>query len=286
MLQRETATSYIGCIGDDAFGKQLEKQATNAGVKVQYLVDGKEPTGTCACLITEKVRSLVANLGAANSYKHEHLLRPENWSLVEKAKIAYIAGFFLTVSVDSILSVAKHCAETNKLFCMNLSAPFICQFFKDQLLSVIPYVDILIGNEMECETLAKAENYGTQDMKEIALRVAGLPKVNQGRGRIVIFTQGPGAVLLCKGGAVTEHPIIPIAETDILDTNGAGDAWVGGFLSQLALGCSVEAAIHGGHYASHVIIQRSGCTYPAKPDFTGPVTEEKKPETGEAEKES
>lgn len=30
---------------------------------------------------------------------------------------------------------------------MNLSAPFICQFFKDNLMQVMPYVDVLFGNE-------------------------------------------------------------------------------------------------------------------------------------------
>ena len=29
-------------------------------------------------------------------------------------------------------------------------------------------------------------------------------------------------------GKVTEYPIIPIKEEDIVDTNGAGDAFVGG----------------------------------------------------------
>ena len=198
MLQRHFATSYIGCIGKDDFGKQLEKQATKDGVKVHYLVDDKEPTGTCACLITEKVRSLVANLGAANSYKQEHLPKPENWKLIEQAQFAYIAGFFLTVSIDSILSVGKHCAETNKHFMMNLSAPFITKFFKDQLMSAMPYIDILFGNESEAETLSELQEYGTKDLKEIALKVATLPKVNQSRQRIVIFTQGPGPVLLCK----------------------------------------------------------------------------------------
>lgn len=55
-------------------------------------------------------------------------------------------GFPLTVCPSAILRIAKH-ANENKTFCMNLSAPFICQFFKDQLLSVLPYVDILFGNE-------------------------------------------------------------------------------------------------------------------------------------------
>lgn len=56
-------------------------------------------------------------------------------------------GFFLTVSPESILKVAKHASENNKIFCMNLSAPFISQFFKEPLMEVMPYVDILFGNE-------------------------------------------------------------------------------------------------------------------------------------------
>ena len=267
MLQKRFATSYIGCIGDDDFGRQLEKQATNDGVKVHYLIDKKEPTGTCAVLITEKVRSLVANLGAANHYKVEHLLKPENWALVEKAKFVYIAGFFLTVSVESILSVAKHCTETNKYFTVNLSAPFIPVAFKEQLMSVMPYVDILVGNESEADAFSQAQEYGTKDLSEIALKVAALPKVNQSRPRVVIITQGPGPVLLCNDGKVTEFPILPIQEEDILDTNGAGDAWIGGFLSQLVLGRSIEESIQGGHYAANVIIKRSGCTFPPQPNF-------------------
>lgn len=56
-------------------------------------------------------------------------------------------GFFLTVSLESILKVAKHASQMNKLFCLNLSAPFISQFFKDSLMQVMPYVDVLFGNE-------------------------------------------------------------------------------------------------------------------------------------------
>lgn len=34
-------------------------------------------------------------------------------------------------------------------------------------------------------------------------------------------------------GKVTEYPIIPIKEEDIVDTNGAGDAFVGGEITDL-----------------------------------------------------
>lgn len=46
-----------------------------------------------------------------------------------------------------MLKVAKYASDNNKLFCLNLSAPFICQFFKDNLMQVMPYVDVLFGNE-------------------------------------------------------------------------------------------------------------------------------------------
>jgi len=49
--------------------------------------------------------------------------------------------------------------------------------------------------------------------------------------------------------------------------NGAGDAFVGGFLSQLVLGKEVADCCKAGNYCANLIIQRSGCTYPDKPDY-------------------
>lgn len=46
-----------------------------------------------------------------------------------------------------------------------------------------------------------------------------------------------------------------------------GDAFVGGFLSQLVQEKPIAECVRAGCYASNVIIQRSGCTYPEKPDF-------------------
>ena len=51
----------------------------------------------------------------------------QHWKLVEAARVIYSAGFFITVSPESILAVAKHCTEQGKIYCMNLSAPFISE---------------------------------------------------------------------------------------------------------------------------------------------------------------
>ena len=68
-------------------------------------------------------------------------------------------------------------------------------------------------------------------------------------------------------GEATKHDVIPLAKEDLVDTNGAGDAFVGGFLSQLVLGKDVAECCRAGNYCANLVIQRSGCTYPDKPNY-------------------
>jgi len=53
--------------------------------------------------------------------------KPENWAVIEKAQVIYSAGFFITVSPETIALTAKHAAAADKIYAMNLSAPFIMQ---------------------------------------------------------------------------------------------------------------------------------------------------------------
>ena len=134
----------------------------------------------------------MTKLDAANHFTSAHLNNAENWRVVQQARVVYSAGFFLTVSVDSMVRVAQHCAENNKTYCLNLSAPFLIQFFKDQMMSVMPYADIVFGNETEALTYAETFNLGTKDISKIAQAISMLPKENGSKSRLVIITQGEG----------------------------------------------------------------------------------------------
>ncbi|XP_072679765.1 adenosine kinase isoform X3 [Canis lupus baileyi] len=271
------AATFFGCIGTDTFGEILKKKAAEAHVDAHYYEQNEQTTGTCAVCITGSNRSLVANLAAANCYKKEkHLDMDKNWTLVEKARVYYIAGFFLTVSPESVLKVANHASENNRIFTLNLSAPFISQFYKESLMKVMPYIDILFGNETEAATFAREQGFETEDIKEIARKTQALPKVNQKRQRIVIFTQGREdtimatvclSLALLAESEVTAFAVLDQDQKEIVDTNGAGDAFVGGFLSQLVSDKPLTECIRAGHYAASVIIRRTGCTFPEKPDF-------------------
>ena len=88
-----------------------------------------------------------------------------------------------------------------------------------------------------------------------------LPK--EGKARIAIITQGSSPTLIATDGVVTEYPVIP-CET-LVDTNGAGDAWVGGFLFGLVSGKDIPDSVKAANYAANHIIQRSGCTMEGAP---------------------
>lgn len=94
-----------------------------------------------------------------------------------------------------------------------------------------------------------------------------MPKQNENRPRACIITQGHDPVILTYKGKVTEIPVSVIPEEKIVDTNGAGDAFAGGFLSQMVLGQPYEVCVKCGIWTASQIVQRSGCTFDGKAHF-------------------
>ena len=83
--------------------------------------------GTIYCRTDIMVCGLTHHHNCTVNMQVDHVKAPENWQLVEEARVIYSAGFFITVSPESIKLTAQHCAETNKIYCMNISAPFLCE---------------------------------------------------------------------------------------------------------------------------------------------------------------
>ncbi|KOB76075.1 Adenosine kinase, partial [Operophtera brumata] len=202
-----------------------ELMDNSEGVTVRYQVNESHPTGTCAVLLTGTHRSLCANLAAAQNFTPDYLATEESRKSIEAAKYFYASGFFVAVSPDAIMQLAKHSHAKGLSFVMNLSAPFI------------------------------------------ALQIAAMPKLSDKRQRAVVITQGCQPVILVENGEVTLIPVTALTRDQIVDTNGAGDAFAGGFLAQMVLGSSYVTAVKCGIYTATHIIQASGCTVSGVSDF-------------------
>eukprot|EP01061_Rhynchopus_euleeides_P036864 TRINITY_DN622_c0_g1_i1.p2 TRINITY_DN622_c0_g1~~TRINITY_DN622_c0_g1_i1.p2 ORF type:complete len:333 (+),score=170.20 TRINITY_DN622_c0_g1_i1:70-1068(+) len=254
----EQWVTYAGSIAEDKYGSLLVKDAEKEGLVMAMHKTTEAPTGTCAVVIVDKERSLVANLAAASKFAHEHVATAEVKKAVEEASVYYISGFFLTSCVPAFVDVAKHANEKEKVFTMNLSAPFIVDFFLQE--EHLEYVDILFGNETEARALAKKRDWNTEDVKEIAIKAQALPK--KGKARTVVFTQGAESTVVVTSEGATTYAVPKVDA--VVDTNGAGDAFVGGFLAKFCAGADMETAVQTGHKAAGRIISVSGCAWSSK----------------------
>ncbi|XP_054166558.1 adenosine kinase-like [Oppia nitens] len=264
MLNKPKCMTFMGAIGDDHFGRVLSAKISEQGVNFISLLDKTTGTGTSACLISDagKCRSLIAYLGASQNIRIDHLLN--NYQYIEMAKVFYTSGYHLAIDPESVTHLAKHANNhTGKLFCLNLSAPYVSQMVPKSLLDVFPYVDILFGNEAEAQAFAHLNGWQTTNVSEIAKLTANMPS-NRSDGRTVIYTQGNRCVLVAKTDCthVIEFPVPVLDESKIIDTIGAGDAFVGGFFTQLVQNKQIDVCVKSGIYAAQQVIQQIGCQFP------------------------
>lgn len=264
-----TSCSYVGSLGDDEFGCILERALNNGGVRSIFQVQDEKQTGTCACCIVDKERSLLANLGAALELTMDHVSGEDVQQAIAEADIFYCEGFFLNTvsSPENSLHIGKHCQDHNKIFSYNLSAPYLCHIFKDRWIKVLPFVDIVFGSRVDALALGEALEWEETDLSNVMMRILSLLKTtNPYQPATVVVTGGSESTFVATyATGVVEYTVPPVPIESIVDTNGAGDAFVGGYLSQLMLSQPVDVCVATGHAAAAAIIQQNGCQFVGEP---------------------
>lgn len=97
-------------------------------------------------------------------------------------------------------------------------------------------------------------------LPQVATALAASTKSNASRPRLVIITQGASSTLVASSSASASasnikpgednpktYPVPKLSADKIIDTNGAGDMFAGGFLGALALGKDLDECIETGH---------------------------------------
>jgi adenosine kinase len=203
--------------------------------------------------------------GAAREYKLDHL-RFKVWESVEAARVVYVDSLFLTVSAESAKSVAEYCAKMGNTFCLNLSAPFLCRYFYDRVLTLLPYTDFLMGSE--AEFLALAEHRHEEwvgDIDAVASWLGRLPRADgdQGKRRHIVVTCGKEPAIVAAtwrgyGVRVQRYPVPPVKPSRYVGKDGAGDIFAGGFLYGLLRGSDIDGCVQMALHAAQGAVQRIG----------------------------
>ena len=111
--------------------------------------------------------------------------------------------------------------------------------------------DIIVANDEEFAVLA-----GSKEGLALAEELSRKP------GRVVIYKRGEKG---CTTFAEDTHFDTPVFSVTALKPTGAGDGFMGGFISGLVAGVSLPEAVRRGAATAAIVVTRVGCA-PAMPD--------------------
>lgn len=256
LLGKQCLARIFGSIGDDDEGELLKKILEEQGVDTNYVTQKGYSTGATLSLVINDNRSLIACLGAAEvlSPRHvtENLLLKED---IKKSDLVYIEGFFLTRRLEAAKMILNICKKYKKIIVFNTSGEYLCKEQPDVISYFIRNADIVFGNRREFEAL-----YGFMGENSVELLLQSLGK----SGKIVAMTNGPFNVVYL-GKQCGEIEVPPMDKDDIVDTTGAGDSFVAGFLVGYILKKPLKSCSEIGCYAAQEIIKKRGCIVPNYP---------------------
>jgi ribokinase len=211
--------AMVGCVGDDAAGRELLGSLTGAEVDTARVrVAGGVPSGTAFITVASDGENQIVVSPGANA----RLTAAD----VAAARPALEAAAVTLLQLEvSLAAVAAAAATAGGRVVLN-PAPV-----RDLPGDLLAGVDVLVPNRVELAQLAGARP--PSSVEEAADLAGRLP------ARAVVVTLGADGALVVEDGRVAHVPAIPVRP---VDTTAAGDAFCGGLADALAGGASLQEA--------------------------------------------
>jgi ribokinase len=219
------SVTFFGRVGDDEFGEPLVQALGEKGIDTS-LVERASDASTGAAFITvtpDGENAITVAPGANRS------LTPKD---VESASGAIgdarVLVAQMEIPVETVLRAVEVAAERDTRALVNLAPMF------EVPRGLLEKLDPLVVNEHEAAFLLGSEVEGVDGALSAAPELLSLGP------RSAVITVGEAGAVFASGGSA-EH--LPAPRVDVVDTTGAGDAFVGALAVRLARDASLEEAV-------------------------------------------
>lgn len=242
--------AFVGCVGDDAHGRFLADSLAKAGVDVGLLKRGAEPTGTAIITVTpDGENAIVVSPGANGEVSAEQVCSALGTAGILAAGDAHAGASggpnVVVVNLEIPLAAATAAAQAGD----QAGARMLFNAAPARLLdaTILRCCDPLVVNEHEAEGVLGVPP--GQSFEELAERLC-----DAGAKSVVITLGAEGALVRDRSGVSR----VPAYEVDVVDTTGAGDAFVGALATEIAGGRSLREAAAFATGMSALSVQRPG----------------------------
>jgi sugar/nucleoside kinase (ribokinase family) len=237
------ATTLVGRVGADVFGRRVMDELAGDGLELRVSVDPELPTGVCVVLVDPAgERTMLPDAGANDALAS----RPFPAQVLDSAAMLYVSGYPLLrpgsrpAALAAIDAAREHgCAVAVDL----ASAAPLADVGAAAVLEWVGGPTLLLANTDEARVLAP----GRAD-DELAHALARLS------GEAVV-THGAAGACWSDGRARIHVPASPVA---VLDSTGAGDAFAAGLLAAGARGADPSTALAAAADAAARVVGRAG----------------------------
>ena len=257
----------LSAVGQDAFGERVLAILGSAGVETRWIARSTLPTPTSVVLVRpDGVRALLHQPGASR----------EAFSLPVELGPEVVAGcsHFHLANVFALENLQPHAADLlqrakREGLRTSLDTGWDAQGrWIITLGDCLPHTDLLFVNEDEARQLTGTDHPGD---------AAGILQAHG--ARTVIVKLGAEGCLVVDG---LEHFRTPAFRVPVLDTTGAGDCFVGGFLAALQRGYSFQTAAQFANAVGALSVQALGgvtglLTYQGTLEWMASMAEESAP---------
>lgn len=220
-------TTFLGKLGNDELARVYRERFEQAGVNGGRFKHGTVPNARCLALVTpDAQRTLRTDLGAAMTLSPAEI-RVEDF---RDCRHAHIEGYlvFNQALAEAVLAAARAAGCTTSI---DLSSFEVVNASRAWLFSQFQKgIDVVFANEDEIRALFEDDR---SSFDALARRLAE-------HGVLAAVKVGRDGAWLAHGSAL--HRIAPVAVANVIDTNGAGDAWAAGFLYGYLKGWSLPAS--------------------------------------------
>ncbi len=230
------ATTLVGCVGEDAFGKDLRAHLLDSGVACSLKV-ADLPTGTAMILVDEEGENSIVVIPGANA----SLDAPAIAEVPVRAGDVLVSQ--LEIPVPAVAAFFERGRAAKALNLLN-AAPAIAGAN-----DLWPLADVVVVNEVELEFFAKKPVRDRRGAANAAIAARRFPR------QIIVVTLGREGVVAIDGERVIERPARVV---QAVDTTGAGDCFVGALAARLCAGDRLEEGLDYANKAAAICVQRPG----------------------------
>ncbi len=253
--------TMLGCVGEDMYKMKILNALRDANVNPLLQTLENEKTSRCGAGIYKKERLLITQLRASKKLSEDFI--DQNLEQILSHEVLIIEGYILQSKLKICQKLCQSFNREKKLVVLTLSAIFMIQYHKEKIIDIANKSDIIIGNYSEAQELAEEKGNNTRTIFE------NIFKKLVPRDRLLVITCGENGVYCSKYDYkknqldfLLQYYTKKIKNEEIVDLNGAGDSFLGGFISEYIKGSSLYECCKVGNDAANVILHNIGCTFP------------------------